>query len=88
MEPEKKIIRLKEYFSDLLNGTIPNNSIENTYTQQVEPLVNAVTKEKVKKVIINLKNWKAPISHHTPSELLKTAGEDMFNCILNVCHKV
>jgi len=29
IEPEKKIIRWKEYFADLLNGTIPLNSIEN-----------------------------------------------------------
>jgi len=28
MEPEKKIIKWKEYFADLLNGIIPPNSIK------------------------------------------------------------
>lgn len=32
MVPEKKIIRWKEYFVDLLNDTIPTNPMENTCT--------------------------------------------------------
>lgn len=88
MEPEKKIIRWKKYFVDLLNGTIPTNPIENICTQQIEPLVNEVTKEEVKEAIINLNNWKAPESDNIPLELLKYGGEDMYNYIFNICHKV
>lgn len=61
MEPEKKK-RWKEYFVDLLNGTILTNPIKNTCTctHQIEPLVNEVTKEEIMEAIINHKNWKVP----------------------------
>ncbi|KAL4111931.1 hypothetical protein QTP88_015797 [Uroleucon formosanum] len=38
MKPEKKIIRWKEYFADLLDGTIPLDPIENKTFQKAEPL--------------------------------------------------
>lgn len=58
MEPEKKIIRWKEYFVDLLNGTIPPDPIENATYQQAEPFVKEISKEEVRKAIKNPKNWK------------------------------
>jgi len=56
IEPEKKIIRWKKYFSDLMDGTIPLDPIENKTFQKAEPLIKEVPKEEVR---VAIKNWKA-----------------------------
>lgn len=56
MEPENKFIRRREYFADLLNGTIPTSPIENSTFQKGEPLVKEVSKDEVREAIENLKN--------------------------------
>lgn len=77
MEPEKKIVRWKEYFVDLLNGTILTDPIENATYQKAEPFIKEISKEEVKEAIKNLKNWKAPGSDSIPSELIKFGGKDI-----------
>jgi len=91
IEPEKKIIRWKEYFANLLNGIIhnvPPNPIKNAWIQQPESLLNEVSKEEVKEAIRNLKNLKAPVSDNIPSELIKYGGDNMHTFIYKLCHKV
>jgi hypothetical protein len=50
--------------------------------------VKEISKEEVKEAIKNLKNWKAPGSDSIPSELIKYGGEDMYNFIFRICHRV
>lgn len=87
MEPEKKIIRWKEYFANLLNGAIPPKPIENATYQKAESFVKEISKEEVREAIKNLKNLKAPGSDIISSELIKYGGEDMYNLIYRICRR-
>ncbi|KAL4104892.1 hypothetical protein QTP88_020168 [Uroleucon formosanum] len=88
MEPEKKIIRWKEYFADLLDGTIPLDPIENKTFQKAEPLVKEISMEEVRAAIRSLKNCKAPGSDSIPLELIKYGGDDMGISLLNSVYKI
>lgn len=71
-----------------MHGTIPLNPIESKTFQKTEQLVDEISKEEVRAAISSLKNWNASGSDSLPSELIKYGGEDMYNFIYRVCHRV
>lgn len=74
--------------ADLLDGAISPDPIETKTFQKAEPLVKEISKKEVRAAIRSLENWKAPGSDSIPSELIKYGGDDMYNFIYRVCHKV
>lgn len=60
MDPKEKAERWKEYFTELLNADIPDNSKRRKNLYGSEPMVSEVTREEVNEAIKDLKNWKSP----------------------------
>ncbi|KAL4148000.1 hypothetical protein QTP88_002308 [Uroleucon formosanum] len=60
MDPKEKADRWKEYFTELLNADIQDNSTRRKNIHGAEPMVSEVTREEVNEAIKDLKNWKSP----------------------------
>jgi len=88
MDPKEKAERWKEYFTELFNADIPDNSTRRENLYGAEPMVREVTREEVNEAIKDLKNWKSLGSDEIPAELIKYGGKEMQNLFFRICQKI
>ncbi|KAL4149146.1 hypothetical protein QTP88_003152 [Uroleucon formosanum] len=88
MDPNEKADRWKEYFTELLNADIPDNSTRRKNIHGAESMVSEVTREEVNGAIKDLKNWKSPGSDEIPDELIKYSGKEMQNLLFRIYQKI
>ncbi|KAL4089543.1 hypothetical protein QTP88_024563 [Uroleucon formosanum] len=86
--PKEKADRWKEYFTELLNADILDNSTRRKNIHGAEPMVSEVTREEVNEAIKDLKNWKSPGSDEIPAVLIKYGGKEMQNLLFRICQKI
>jgi hypothetical protein len=88
MEPKEKADRWKEYFTELLNADILDNSKRRKNLYGAESMVSEVTQEEIYEAIKDLKNWKSPGSDEIPAEFIKYGGKKMQNLLFRICRKI
>lgn len=87
MDSKRRVKKLKDYFVNLLNGTVPNNPIHTQVFQGAELLVQKINHEEFGNAIAGLTNWKSPGSDGIVAELINYGGKILNQSLFKSCNK-